>query len=104
MAEPEIQVPIVWVGVEEVPTQTSNQFLGQFTGPDEFILTFGHLVPPALLGTPEERLEQARQLSYIPIRVISRVGLTRSRVEELVGVLQETLRNFDRREQRGSEL
>jgi hypothetical protein len=102
MAEEGIQVPVAWVGAEEAPTHTVNQFVCQFSGPEEFILTLGHLEPPTLLGSPEERLEQARQLSYVPVRVVSRVGLTRSRVEELITVLQEILANFDKSTQEGS--
>src|SRR5688572_30304966 len=100
-SEPELQVPIVWVGGEDIATHTANQFLGQFSGPEEFIVTFGHIAPPPLLGTPEERLEQARQLSYVPVRAITRIGLTRQRVEELIGVLQQTLSNFDASQQKG---
>jgi hypothetical protein len=96
--EPEdqvIQVPVVWVGVDEAPILLANQFLGQFQR-DEFILTVGQIAPPALMGTPEERLEEARTISFIPIKVLARFGLTRARVEDLIRVLQETIENFEK--------
>jgi hypothetical protein len=95
-------VPVVWLGFEEANVSTCNQYLGQFAGRDEFILTFGEITPPPLLGTPEERLEQAKQLSYVPVRVIARLGMTRYRVEELIKVLQETLSNYDQADDQGA--
>jgi hypothetical protein len=95
-------VPLVWVGLEDASVVASNQFLGQFSGRDEFVITFGEVTPPPLLGTPEERLEQARQISYVPVRVLARVGLNRHRFEELMEVLKTTLANYDEAEERGT--
>jgi len=54
-----IQIPIAWVGVEEVPIFFANQVVCQFQQ-NEFILTFGQMSPPAILGaTEEERAAQA---------------------------------------------
>lgn len=89
-----LQIPVVWVGGDEMPVVLVNQFLGQFQQ-NEFILTFGQLTPPPLLGTREERLEEARNISFLPVKVLARFGLTRSRVEELIHVLEETLKNYD---------
>lgn len=93
--EPEVvQVPVSWVGIDEPPILLVNQFLGQFQG-DEFIITLGQLAPPILLGTDEEKLEEARRLSFIPVKVLARFGLTRARVEELIRVLQQTIENYE---------
>lgn len=97
-----VQVPVAWVGVDEAPITLVNQFLGQFQQ-DEFILTFGQFAPPALLGTPEERLEEARSISFVSIKVLARFGLTRARVEELIGVLEQTLKNYDETQTKGGE-
>ena len=97
--DPEVrQIPVVWVGGDESPVLLANQFLGQFQD-DEFILTFGQFAPPALLGTEEERKAQARELSFIQVKVLARLTLTRSRLEELVGVLQETIANYDKHQE-----
>jgi hypothetical protein len=93
--EPEvIQIPVAWVEADETPILLANQFLSQFQQ-DEFILTLGQVAPPALLGTDEEKLKEARSLSFIPVKVLARFGLTRSRVEELIGVLQQTIANYE---------
>jgi hypothetical protein len=89
-----IQLPLAWIGVDELPIILVNQFLGQFLE-DEFILTFGTVAPPPLLGDPEQRLEQAKQIEFLPVQAVTRFGLTRTRLEELVRVLKETLDNYD---------
>ena len=95
--EPIIQLPIVYVGLEDVPILFGNHFIIQHEQ-NEFILTAGQLTPPILLGTPEERLEQAKKLSYVPVRVVARLGFTRQRLEELIEALQENLRAYDERQ------
>jgi hypothetical protein len=92
-----VQLPLVWVGGDEVPILFANQFLGQYHQ-DDFLLTVGQLAPPALLGTPEERREEALTMSFVPVKVLARFGMTRSRVEDLIGVLQQTLKNFEEAE------
>jgi hypothetical protein len=89
----DIQIPIVWEGLDELPVYSTSQILSQFTD-DMFVISFGMLTPPALIGTPEERREQAKSIGYVPIRPIVRLGLTENRVEQLIAVLQENLRNF----------
>jgi hypothetical protein len=98
MEEPgRIDIPIIWVGVEDTEILFANQFLGQWNQ-QEVVLTFGQLTPPVLLGTPEQRAQQVERLGYIPVKTVARFGLTRERLEELIGVLQTTARNFDARE------
>ena len=50
-----IEVPVVWVGVDDLPVQFVNQFLGVIEQ-NEIFLNFGSLVPPPIMGeTIEER-------------------------------------------------
>ena len=44
-----IQVPVVWVGVDELPVYHINQFVGTVSK-DEAFLTLGNLVPPGIMG------------------------------------------------------
>ena len=94
-SEEEIQVPILIVGADDVPIVLANQFIIQHQQ-QEFIITFGQVAPPYLFGTDEERREQAKNLSYVPIKIVGRFGLTRDRMVELIGVLQENLATFDK--------
>jgi hypothetical protein len=93
----QVQIPVVWVGVDDMPVLMSNEAVVQHAGPDEFLLTFGLLTPPLLRGTPEEQAEQARSLGYVAIRPVARIGLTRQRLEAVLQVLQENLRKHDER-------
>jgi hypothetical protein len=89
-----IQVPVVWMGVEDVPILHANAFVSQFDPQtfDSLILTVGQLTPPAIAGgTIEEREEQARQVAYVPIKPVVRLGLTIARASELAATLQANL-------------
>lgn len=77
----------------------ANQLLVQVDAagerPDTFILTVGHASPPAVLGTPEEQLEQLRQYDAIPVQGLVRVSLSRARLAEWVQLLVETLKRTE---------
>jgi flagellar motor switch/type III secretory pathway protein FliN len=92
-AEP-IAIPVLFIGAEDVPILFANQFVISFQQ-QEFILTAGQIAPPILLGSEEEQRQQARDISFVPVKVVARLGMTRQRMAELVAVLQDTLRKFD---------
>ena len=94
-----VAIPIVYLGVEDAPLLYANQFVIQYQQ-NEFILTVGQLAPPILLGTEEERRQQARELTYVPVKVVARFALTRTRLEELVKVLAGHLERYDQERQR----
>ena len=94
-----IEIPLLLSGADETPVLFANHFLVQ-EYQEEFILTVGQLVPPPLLGTDEERQEQARQLSSVSVRVVARLGLTRRRLAEIISLLQGTLERYDERANR----
>ena len=87
------KIPLVWEE-EGGPIVFANQFLIQHQ-PDEFVLTFGQVVTPPLLGTDEQKREQLDRLHYVPVRVLGRFGFTRRRMEELIAVLKENLDRHD---------
>ncbi len=99
--EDAITLPVTYLGVEDVPILFANQFVIQHEK-NEFVLTVGQLQPPILLGSPEERKEQAKRLTYVPIRVVGRFGLTRQRLAELIEVLQSNLRTYDKKQEHTS--
>jgi len=89
-----LQLPVVWVGVDEAPLLSVNQFIGQIE-PGVAFLTVGQVTPPVLMGTPEEVDLQVQQLRFVPVRTVARFALTRPRLQELIGLLQSTLTNLD---------
>ena len=64
------------------------------------LLTAGQLTPPMLVGTPDERREQAEMIQFLPIQTVARLGFTPGRLRELIGVLEATLKNYEAQEQR----
>ena len=91
----ELSLPLQWIDFEETPILFSNHFLAQHQ-PNEFVLTFGQVTGPPVVGTPEQTREQARGVSRVPIQTVARTGLTRDRLVELIEILQVTLREHDR--------
>ncbi len=86
--EEAIVVPVVWVGGDDLPTLTVNQFLVQVDG-DEIYLTIGTMTPPALIGdTPEDLQAQALKIGYVPIRTVAKLSLSPRRLRELRGLLE----------------
>ena len=94
-----VELPLVYVGIEDVPVLFANQFLVQHEQ-NEFLLTVGQLQPPPLLGSPEEKMEQLKTMTYVPVKVVARFGMTRQRLAQLVEVLQTNLQNYDEKEGR----
>lgn len=92
---PSIGIPLAWIGAEELPIHLVNQYVCQFND-DEFIVTMGQMVPPAIVApTPEERLAQAEQVSYVPVKPLARLAFTRHRLQEFVATLQANLDQYD---------
>jgi hypothetical protein len=91
----EIGASLEWIDFDEVPIVFANHFLVQHQ-PDEFVVSLGQVTGPPLVGTPEQIREQARGVSHVPIHAIARVGLTRQRLVELIGILQAELEEHDR--------
>ena len=96
-----ITLPVTYLGLEDVPILFANQFVIQHEK-NEFVLTVGQLQPPILLGSPEERMEQAKKLTYVPIKVVARFGLTRQRLAELIEAFQSNLKIYDEKQEHTS--
>jgi hypothetical protein len=92
----QFEAPGVWVGLEQQPVLTANQFLTQLVASDEIVLSIGSVTPPVVLGTREQQAEQLRNVAFLQVRPIGRFGLTRARVREVIKVLEATLEQADR--------
>lgn len=94
-----VEFPIRWVGVEETPLLVANQFLGQ-TSTEDIILNFGAVVPPLILpGTLEQQAEQLQGYTHVSVKAVARLAVNRRNLEQLIGVLQQTLVNYDQSSQ-----
>ncbi len=89
-----IQIAASWVGADDLPVQFANAFAG-VVGPNAIFLNIGSVVPPGIIGaTEEEREAQVRSLTYVPIKPIARLALSPAGLDELIGILEETRRNY----------
>ena len=87
-------VPVVWENLDSVPVLLANQFVIQHFQ-DEFILTIGQLVPPALLGDEQARTAQLQGIEQVTATPLARIAFTRARLIELVQALEAQREKYD---------
>ncbi len=80
-----VEVPLAFLGADEIPIQLCNHVVVQVQSEEEFIVTLGQVAPPILFGTMEEQIEQARGVGYIPVKVVARVSMTRHQLRRWCG-------------------
>lgn len=90
MDEPRITLPVAWLD-DDAPIAYANQFLLSTISDEEYVLQVGQASPPPITGTPEQQKEQLSRISFVPIRALAKVSLTRQRVQELADLLQRAL-------------
>lgn len=96
-----------WGDLDGVPVEPANQFIAavglpsESREPDGITLVFGYLGPPLLLGTQEEILRKAEELTELPVEIKGRYLLTRGRLEELIKVLQSAAKQYDQVKEMG---
>ena len=95
-----LKIPVAYIGLDEILTLHANQFVVQ-VGDDECLLTIGQLIPPVLLGTDEEKRQQAKDIPYVSIKALARYAISRRRLGELRDLIEQQLQRHDERESRG---
>ncbi len=93
----ERDIPLVWVGLDELPVTFTNRFLIQHWE-DVFVISAGQLIPPPVTGTPQEQADEIDQIDYIAVNPSVRLGLTRGKVEELIVHLEAALEQHARKQ------
>ena len=100
---PGIQLPLVWVGLEEQPIQMLSNVIVQIQAPEEIIMSLGQTIPPVLTGTPEEQAQTAQRIPFVPVKALVSVSLTTNRVKEMLKILTEVLERHEETFGKGSE-
>jgi hypothetical protein len=97
-----IPISLIWPDVDEQSVYRANQFLGQLSpgpgpdgAPEEFVLTIGYVSPPVMLGSAEEQAATMNALGAVSVRTLARVSMSRGRLQELIGILQQSASNYD---------
>lgn len=91
-------VPVAWIGAEDLPLLFVNQFVTQLHE-DTIFVTIGQMTPPALIGTPEERVEQLEQIAYVPVKPAVRLALTPIDARRLASALNVSLDQLEQTQQ-----
>jgi hypothetical protein len=106
-----VQFEISWDQAEDLPLQFANQFAVQWGSgagadqvPDGIYLTVGTIAPPIFTGTPEQIQRQLDKHSKsVPVRPLIRLVISAERAEELVALLQTTLKQLENRGDKPAE-
>lgn len=80
-----------WTDPLGLPLTFSNIMMSQFT-PQEFIITFGQVLPPNTLGLGEDEIQD---LAVIEGLTVARIVLTPEKMRELVQTLQRNLEQYE---------
>jgi hypothetical protein len=91
----DVALPIVWVGADELPVHFVNNFIVQVSSGEVF-LTLGSVVPPPLVGSPEEQKDQADRLGAVTVKPVVRAAMTPARARELHSNLGQIIAIYDR--------
>lgn len=86
-----IELEGAWVGADELSVQFANAFSG-VVGPNAAFVTIGTQVPPAIES--ERDFEQLKETGFLPIKPIVRIALTPGGLDDLIGSLEETRKNY----------
>lgn len=86
------QLRIDWRVADDHTASFANQFMVQIAK-DEFVLTFGQLVPPALVQPTREEIESLPE--RISPQVIARVAVTPNGLRQFIQLLQQQLSLYE---------
>jgi hypothetical protein len=93
-----VGVPLAWVGLDDAEIVFANQILVQMGPPNneaEFIVTFGQLHPPVLLGTPAENRARLESTPYVPVKVLAKLAIPAPRLREFADAIEKVLATFE---------
>lgn len=93
--QPRTEIPISWIGYDDVPVVYANQILLQYQPEGGFVIGIGQSTPPALVGSPESMQAQLDDIEFIPVRTLLRAALTEQKMRELIAVFQAGLDKAD---------
>jgi hypothetical protein len=85
-----IAVPIEFSFPESLQSRYSNNFLVQHSD-GEFIISFFEVLPPVVLGEPQQVIEQLRQIKSVRADCVARIIVPSEKMPDLIRVLQDNL-------------
>jgi len=83
-----LAVPIEWQVPGDIVPRYATNFVVQNTG-HEFILSFFEIMPPIIVGGPEEQKTQVKRLKSVQAKCVARIVLSPTRMAELMQLLRD---------------
>jgi hypothetical protein len=94
--DPGIVLPIEWHIPEGLATRYTTNYVVQQTE-HEFIISFFEIVPPILLGPPDEVRAAAESITSIRATCVGRVVVAAERMPDLIRILRENMEKYHAR-------
>ena len=86
----QVELSISWSAADAVPAVYANQFLTSVT-PDEVVMVFGQITPPAVIGGPESvKAYLESQGSTISVQPVAKITFNPTKLQEIIDVLVQT--------------
>ncbi|MBU1751223.1 MAG: DUF3467 domain-containing protein [Chloroflexi bacterium] len=89
----EKRLPIKWYYPEDLITRYVTNLIVQH-GEQEFIVSFFEILPPAILGTPEQQEAQLERIDDIQATCVARIVIPAEKMSIFVKALQDNLDKF----------
>jgi hypothetical protein len=86
-------VPIVWPAQTDLPTIYANQLYVHHTN-NEFILVFGELEMPIMVGSPAEKRETLKKLPHLSVRPVAKIAVSPPVMLAMAQVIQGNVERF----------
>ena len=86
-------LPIVYEVPDDLGAQYATNLVIQHSN-HEFVLSFFEIIPPVILGSPEERVAQLKDVTAVRARCLARIVVAAGRMQGFVEAMQENLSNY----------
>lgn len=90
------EMSINWFVSDQIKTQYANNVVIQHSK-NEFVFSFFEILPPMLLGSPQEVQSQLQQMRTAHAECVARIVLTPESAENFARALQQNLANYQTR-------
>ncbi len=93
MTQIEQEMPINWFVSERIETRYANNVVIQHSK-NEFVISFFEILPPLLLGSPQEVQAQLQQMRTIHAECVARIVMSPESAQNFARALQQNLINY----------
>ena len=85
--------PLEWYISEGIVSHYATTMVVQHTG-NEFIISFFEVVPPLLLGEPDEIKDKVKKIKSVRAECVARVIIANAKMPDFIKALQQNYEKF----------